>query len=301
MSILNLASDGLPSILPTLASIVAKSPGITRDDLLRICVPGSTMDASKARQTLTKWIGLGLFSENGNQIRLDLELKRGEPTDVFSNRLLARCRTLALSYENGNPLWPVDGNDSEMGGGRTADLCRSLAWCLAQDIYTLPNSPEDVESLANSQVNADFFIFKNKSNRWPGFCVWSRFLGFSRGYDATFFCDPTVALRSEIQDMMKSDETLTADEFMSRLAVRLPVLDGGIYHQEVVKKLKPEVWSPPPTGCLSTALSLALRRLKVQGSIDLISLADAKTRLTLIGQGERTWDRFTHVRLMRTK
>ncbi|KZN21250.1 MULTISPECIES: protein DpdG [Pseudomonas] len=296
MSILNLASDGLPSIIQSLAQVVAQNQSISRDDLIRICVPGADMDASRARQTLTRWISLGLFSEDGDEIRLAVELKRGEPVDTFA---LDICRHLALRYENGLPLWPVDGNDSEVGAGRTADLCRSLAWCLAQDIYSLPNSPEEVESLATAQIKAGSFIFKNKSNRWPGFCAWARFLGFASGYDSAFLCDPTVAVRSALQKVIHQDEVVPAAEFVSRLATHLPVLDSGAYRLEVEQVLKPEMWTAPAAGHLSTALSFALRRLQMQGTISLVTLADAGSRLTLVGQGGRTWDSFTHVRLMK--
>jgi hypothetical protein len=299
MSILNLASDGLPSIIQTLARVVAQNQGISRDDLIRICIPGSSMDASKTRQTLTRWISLGLFSEDGDEIRLAVELNRGEPVDAFDERVLAICRHLALRYENGLPLWPVDGNDSEEGSGRTADLCRGLAWCLAQDIYSLPNSPEKVESLATAQIKAGSFIFKNKSNRWPGFCSWARFLGFATGYDSTFFCDPTVAVRSELQKVIHQDEMVPATEFVSRLGTRLPVLDSGAYRLEVEQVLKPETWNAPTAGHLSTAMSFALRRLQRQGMIGLVTLADAGSRLTLVGQGGRAWESFTHVRLLK--
>lgn len=305
MSILNLQSDGLHPIVLTLARIVAQDKAISRDDLIKICMPqsGSAKEsdkdpATRARATLARWISLGLFAEDGDQIRLTLELTRGESVDAFTERLPAICRNLALRQEHGLPLWPADGSVSEEEAGRTADLCRSLAWSLAQDIYTLPNSYEEIYSLVTAQVQPGRFIFLN-ATRWPGMRTWARFFGFATGDDSNFFCDTTVAVRSELKKVMHKNETVPAAEFMSRLAARLPVLDSGTYRHEVEQVLKPETWKAPAPGHLSTSLSFALRRLQKQGTLGLVTLADAGSRLTLVGQGGRTWESFTHVRLLK--
>lgn len=182
------------------------------------------------------------------------------------------------------PLWPANGSISEEEVGRTADLCRGLAWCLTQDIYALPSTHGEIESLITTQVQTGRFIFLNDT-RWAGFRSWARFLGFATGDDSSFFFDPTVAVRSELKEVIRKGETVPAAEFVSRLAVRLPVLDSGVYRLEVEQVLRPESWTAPATGHLSTALSFALRRLQKQGMIGLVTLADAGSRLTLVGQG----------------
>lgn len=306
MSILNLASDGLHPILLTLARIIAQSKAISREELINICVPhsGPSKDDEKdpserARATLSRWISLGLFAEDCDQIRLAVELTRGESVDAFTERLPAVCRNLALRPEHGLPLWPADGSISEEAAGRTADLCRGLAWCLAQDIYELPSASEGIDRLVTSQVKPGGFIFMNKTNRLPGFRAWAKFLGFATGDDSSFFCDPTVAVRSELKEVLQKNETVPAAEFMSRLVARLPVMDAGTYRCEVEQVLRSEAWKAPVAGHLSTALSLALRRLQKQGTIGLVTLADAGSRLTLVGQRGQAWDSFTHVRLVK--
>ncbi|WP_430318201.1 protein DpdG [Pseudomonas nitroreducens] len=305
MSILNLQSDGLHPIVMTLARIVAQNKAISRNDLISICVPqsGSANDSEKdpairARATLARWIGLGLFVEDSDEIRLATDLPRGEAVDAFTERLPSICRNLALAREHGLPLWSADGSVSEEEAGRTADLCRGLAWCLAQDIYALPSSHGEIESLITSQVQAGRFIFLNDT-RWAGLRSWARFLGFATGDDSSFFCDPTVAVRAELKEVVEKNETVAAVEFVARLAARLPVLDSGHYRLEVEQVLKPETWSAPTAGRLSTAMSFALRRLQMQGVINLVTLADAGSQRTLVGQGGRTWESFTHVRLLR--
>lgn len=313
MSILNRENDGLHPIVLTLAGIVAREKVISRDELISICVPHASSEmeaekdsekgkvkglASRARATFARWVALGLFIENDDQVRLRVDLARGESTDVFTDRLPTICRRLALQQMHALPLWPSDGSISEEATGRTADLSRSLAWCLAQDIYALPSAYDDIESLITAQVQPGRFIFLN-STRWQGFRPWARFLGFATGDDSSFFCDPTVAVRAELKEVIQRDELLPAMDFVLRLASRLPVLDFGDYRLEVEQVLKSETWAAPAASHLSTALSFALRRLQLQGVISLVALADAGSKLTLVGQGGRAWESFTHVRLLR--
>ncbi|MBB5458756.1 protein DpdG [Paraburkholderia sp. Cpub6] len=306
MSILNLQSDGLPSILLTMARVIAQSKGISRDDLFSICLPqsGSMKDGDKdlavrARATLSRWTNLGLFAEEGDQIRVTVGMTRGESIDAFTDRLPDICRGLALSQENCEPLWPTDGTVSEETAGRTADLCRGLAWCLAQDMYDLrTSSPGEINSLLTTQIEAGRSIFLNDT-RWNGFRTWARFLGFATGDDSSFFLDATVAVRWALTQIMQPDESVNASEFVSRLAECLPVLDSGVYRREVEQALKNESWKGPMPGYLSTSLSFALQRLQKQKTIGLVRLADASSQLTLVGQGGRAWESFTHVRLMK--
>ena len=307
MTILNRENDGLHSILLTIASAVARDKAISRDDLLRICVPLSQCNrdgekrkdlSSRASGTLLRWTALGLFAEDGDKIRLAVELKRGETPDSFSDRLPSVCRRLALSQDHGNPLWPEGGRVSEEGAGLAADLCRGLAWCLSQDIYTLPSSYGELENLITEQVKPGRFVFLNDT-RWPGLRDWARFLGFATGDDAGYFFDPTAAVRSELAEAVKPGEMVPAAEFIGRLSKRLPVLDTGSYRLEMEEALRPEKWTAPRVGNLSTSLSFALRRLQKQGTIGLVTLADAASRLTLTRQGGRAWGGFTHVSLLR--
>lgn len=312
MSILNRESDGLHSIVVTLARIVAREKVISRDDLINTGVPHANAEVgaenpdkvkakgggARARATLARWISLGLFIENDGQVRMNADLARGESVDTFTERLPDICRRLVLHQNHALPFWPDDGGISEEGVGRTADLCRGLAWCLAQDIYSLPSTHGEIESLITTQMQEGRFIFLNDT-RWPGFRAWARFLGFASGDDSSFFCDPTVAVRSELKEVIQKNEKVPATEFLSRLAERLPVLDFGHYHIELEQVVKPEAWRVSVDGYLSTALSFALRRLKVQGVIRLETMDDAGTKLTLVGQGGRTWESFTHVSLQR--
>jgi hypothetical protein len=299
MTILNLQSDGLPPVLITLALTVSREKEILRDNLIDICAPfAEASERGRLRATLTRWIGLGLFSDEGDKIRLSFSRGRGESDDGIAQRLPTICRGILLGSEHARPLWPNIGIVSEDNIGRSADLCRGLAWCLAQDIYTLPSTYADVNDIVDSQVQFGRFIFLNDT-RWSGIRPWARYLGFATGDDSKLFFDPTVAVRGQLNEMIQKKESLPAAEFVARLAARLPVLDNGSYRSEVEQALKPETWRPPSPGHISTSLSFALRRLQKQGTIALESKADAGSRLALTGQFGRTWESFTHVRLLR--
>ena len=299
MTILNLESDGLPPVLITLALMVCREKEILRDNLIEVCAPfAEASEQARLRATLNRWTGLGLFSDEEDKIRLNFSRGRGESDDGIVHRLSAVCRGILLGSDHALPLWPNLGIVSEDNIGRSADLCRGLSWCLAQDIYTLPSTYADVNDLVNSQLQFGRFIFLNDT-RWNGLRPWARYLGFATGDDSKLFFDPTVAVRGQLNEVIQKKESLPASEFIARLAARLPVLDNGSYRTEVEQALKPETWRPSPPGHITTSLSFALRRLQTQGTIALESKADAGSRLALTGQFGRTWESFTHVRLLK--
>ncbi len=307
MTILNLQSDGLPPVLITLALTVAKEREILRDNLIDMCSPpgdtikdkeGDTSSSARLRATLNRWTSLGLFAETDGKIKLNFAPARAETSERFALRLPGICCGLLLQREQALPLWPNEGVVSEESIGRSADLCRGLAWCLAQDIYTLPSIYNEVEDVVRYQIEVGRFIFLNDT-RWSGLRSWARYLGFATGDDSGLIFDPTIAVRAQLKEVIQEKESLAAAEFVSRLAARLPVLDKGIYRSEVEQALKTQTWRPPASDHLSSSLSFALRRLQKQGTIALESMADAGSRLALTGQFGRTWQDFTHVRLLR--
>jgi hypothetical protein len=303
MSILNRESEGLPSILLTISSILVREKAISRDELLRICLPDSISDSdndksSRFRGTLNRWTTLGVFEEDEDKVKLAVELKRGESPSSFLDRLPTICRRLPLDPIFGNPLWPTDGRLSEEGTGLTADYCRGLSWCLSQDIYTLPTSWPELEKLITEQMKPGRFVFLNDT-RWAGLRDWARFFGFASGDDGSIFFDPTQAIRSELSGLMKPGENLAASDFIDRLAKKIPVLDGGSYRTEMGEALRPEKWAVPPVGYLSTSLSFALRRLQKLGILGLTTLADAESKYTLMRQGGSAWESFTHVSMLK--
>lgn len=289
MTILNRENDGLHTVLLTLAGIIADGENnpITCEDLLNLCAPYDGISKERAGHTLRKWTALGLFAVDDNRVRLG-HIKKGETVDGFCDRLPLICRRLSLHENNGSPLW---GSSGEEGAGLTADLCRGLAWCFAQDIYSLPNSWDDINEIIAKQTSTG--IVQNDT-RWNGLKAWAPFLGFATG-NSRLFWDPTLAIRSELGEIFQGKTEISADSFLNRLADLVPVLDGGIYYQQITQVLNDKTWPKPDTNCLSTALSFALRNLGMQGIIRFESRADSGVEKILVRQGGRIWDKFTHI------
>lgn len=295
MTLTNYASDGhYPELIVLFRATAGQSP-IPRDELIRLC---TATDPKHVRATLTTWIGLGLFVEQDAGVTIDPRFarKRSETLDELTDRLPSMCRLLLLDVRHALPLWPEDGAMSDEGIGASADFVREMAWTLAQDIYTFPfdASGEDAVALESEQIIPGKFIFRNFT-RWPGLCFWARYTGFASGDSRCI--DPTDAIRAELPSIFQGITELPASDFIRELSMRLPVLDFGRYRIEVENALNDSVWRRPPRGHLSTSLSLALRRLHLDGTIVLDAPADAGETFTLSGRNFRSLDSFSKIEL----
>lgn len=301
MTILNLSSDGLHSQLIVLARVAAKHGPIDKDELVSVCAArdedGNERDSNRLRAALVRWLELGLFVEEAGLIKIQVEAKRGATLDELTDLFPSVCRRLAQQERHSLPLWAEGAEVTEDGTGRTADFVRSLSWALAQDIYNLPTGADEIEALDQGQIVSPGFIFLNKT-RWPGLRVWARYLGFASGDDANLLFDPTIAVRDELPHILGPGETMAAPIFIEELSLRLPMLDGGSYRKEVEARLRSDVWRAPPEGHLSMSLSMALRRLDLDGVIVLETKADTGAVVKLSGRDFRTWASFTHVRMV---
>jgi hypothetical protein len=298
MTILNLASDGLYPQLIALFRVVAQHGTIESSELIRLCA-GNEVN-TQLRASLLRWTELGLFATEGNQVSLERQFakKRGETLDSVTAKLPAYCRRLILGERHCLPLWGQAGAATEDGTGRTADFARGMSWALAQDIYQLLGaSAEQVEPEEHQQLVGGKFIFLNKT-RWPALILWARYLGFATGDNPAFFLDPTFAVKGELGEILAGGKSISATDFVEELGRRLPVLDFGRYRVEVEETLNATAWRRPSLNHLSMSLSFALRRLQLDNVISLDAKADAVRGLALTGKGNKTLERFTHVRLI---
>lgn len=283
MTILNTASDGFFNVLIVLHRTVARGGPLERDQLLERCKTAPDADVQRLRQTLLRWTQLGLFQEQDNKIAL-------APGDRDPERLQARCRELLFLGDNNQNFW-----DSE--GTRAADFTRALAFVLAQNIYAedFDNLPA-VQTMEQRQVYEEGQRVLQNDVRWNGLRFWGDYLGFF-WVDHRRWPDPTAAVREELPEVFGGALELPAAEFMTRLAERLPVLDGGRYRVKVENALDPAAWHrPAQDNLLSTSLSRALWRLaRPGGPLQLDYRSDAIEGRILQGAGGRHWHTFTHV------
>ena len=284
MTILNIANDGFFNVLIVLHRTLALHGPMDRERLLGLCANGSDGDVKRLRETLLRWTQLGLFKESDDG-KLTLN-----QSDKDCERLPAICRHLLFSESNNQNFW-----DSE--GTLAADFTRALAFILSQDIYAhVFDTHAHVQELEQLQVRDDTRRILQNDVRWNGLRFWGDYLGFF-WVDQRRWPDPTAAVRDELPAVFGKQKEFPANDFIVRLAERLPILDGGHHRLEIEDMLDSSEWQRPARpDLLSTSLSRALWRLSQPGGpLRLEPRADAGNGRTLQRAHGRDWQTFTHV------
>lgn len=289
MSLLNRASDGMYSVLIAINNLLIQEGSLPIQQIIDLCAPEGCGDATQVRQTLNTWVKLGFFSKSeDDKISFSKLISKKERTREALPRI---TRRLVLAPENNKSLWGAEGIGS-------ADFTRSVAWLLAQDVYEveLVGWPQ-AQKLVQKQFGNDV-IFQNDT-RWPGLKAWAPFLGFgwtSKFPSSALIIDPSESVRDVLPEVFRERPKITAEEFMSEVANCVPVLDAGVYRHEVESKMIANgVWHPQPTGCVSTSLSRSILRLIHEGVLVGENLADAGSRLRLIGRAQKEIETFSHI------
>jgi hypothetical protein len=294
MSLLNLPSDGMPNVLLALYRYLLAEGPTPEAKLIAVCAPPVVCRQDRAKYALNTWAKLGLLERDGEVVRLSPEL----PAAVRDRRLGEAAlrpvlRELVFRPGNNVPFW----GSEEI---RAADFTRGLAWCLAMDPWQMPGGAYDeINRLELDMLPRRVKVFEFDT-RWNGFKTWAVFLGF--GWQARFpksgalIMDPAPAIRETLPAVFASAAELSQRDFLDRLRARLPVLDGGTYRAEVEDNLDRARWSGPKPGEASASLSLALLRLKHEGTIDFDYRDDpAAGRVVLTGRGGRQLLPASHV------
>lgn len=291
MSILNRPSDGLLSVLIALHRAILAFGIQTESDLLELVAPESVVPDGKpkpdlAKKTLARWKQLGFFVEDDGRVKLDARIASIPATD--SDSLRAAILRMVLAPEN-NPGILEAGSEAE--ASKSTDCTRAVSWALAQEVYAFPASYKGVESLQRDQ-GVQPRIFTNDT-RWQGFSEWAVFLGV--GCAATrlpFIPSPVGAVRSLLGDVFGDANELSQAEFFRRLAITLPVVDGGTYRSAVEAQIE-RPWRKQLANEISPSLSAALLTLEAGGVLRLELRSDAPGR-TLLGRGARELRTVSH-------
>jgi hypothetical protein len=292
MSLLNLTNDGLPNILVVLYATLAEPRSrLTSETLLERVAPKSVVkDPKLARTTLNRWIELGLFREAPDSGELSLfeepaTSMKNEVEIVRAVRMAAR--RIALAEENNADLWAAE-------GARAADLSRSLAWLLAQDVYRIGG--RNLFTLANDHVVGTGKTLIQNESRASGLKAWGCFLGFIR-HSGDVEVDPTVSIAEILPECIAPGDGMPARDFVERLAKSLPVIDGGVYRRAVQARLRADALPILQADQLSASLSRALFGFMIDKTLQFTSRADVGSGIVLTGRdGLRTDQRFTWVK-----
>jgi hypothetical protein len=265
---------------------------MSREKLLNVCAPPTgVLSQERARQTLTRWVQLGLLVEDDAGtvsigLTMPAELRRRDA----DNEALARVvRKVVFAPENNERLWESDNN-------RSADFTRAACWILAQNVYEFEMVGHTSVQKREVAQSDDLAAFTNDT-RWPAFKSWAVFLGFGwsgRYPNDVFVIDPTSAIRDVLPEVFEGSRELAQAVFFTRLAEALPVVDGGNYRTRVEEKIDRSAWATLAQDQVSTSLSRALNRLHECGELVLEQRADAEKR-SLLGRGARTVRSVSHL------
>jgi hypothetical protein len=91
---------------------------------------------------------------------------------------------------------------------------------------------------------------------------------------------------------------MSADGLVSELSKRIPVLDGGVVRDEMIRKINPGTQSKLKPRQLSIALSHALQRLEMEQFIAFDSPSDTENGFMLLGSHSRERRSLIRVRLL---
>lgn len=289
MTVLNIANDGYFNVLIALYRAVYTFKPMDKETLISSCSAG---DDERLKNTINRWLQLGLFVEKENKIILseDYEKPIKRNKDLTNRDICKMLRKVLFKEENNN------NNFWSSSKSLSADLTRGLSFLLAQDIYDANiSSHSNIQSIEQKQVtNEDYRILQNDV-RWNGLRSWGIYLGFLWKGNK-LIPDPTRALYEELDIIFKKVETFSSTDFIIRIAEVLPVLDGGKYRCQVEEILDQSNWKKPDReDLLSTSLSRALWRLRQRGVLKFENRSDAIESRTLQRSDGKDWLKFTHI------
>lgn len=294
MSLLNRANDGNHSVLVTIVKLLlSEKKQLNRDNIVNMCAPGEVGDPAKVRQTINRWIELGLIQEKGDRVLLHEDVRKEERSIECLPDL---ARRLVLRRENNSDLWATE-------DAHASDFTRAISWLLAQDVWKISADRwDDIQSLTQQQIGNGSTIIQNDV-RWQGLKAWAKYLGFAWNPAAprsAIVIEPTRAIRVAIPKVFGRRKSLEAAEFLKGLASEIPVIDGGFYRTEVEERLGERdgrgAWSPPPNKQISTSLSQSILRLTLDGTLvgDNKADSDEAIRVTLTGRNQSKLKTFSH-------
>jgi hypothetical protein len=227
--------------------------------------------------TLRRWTELGMFvvnKQNRYSISDEYRVSPRAPEEGFGVEVRRVTRRAIFAPANNTRFW-------EATESKAADLTRSTAWILAQEVYSLEWS--ELSTVESRQLTREDARIAQNDTRLNGLKMWARFLGFLWDDLDAPAVDPTEAIRDTLDAVLPTTDEVPVDAFLGRLAEQLPVLDSGSYRKEVESNLDSRSWTRPATGAVSTSLSRALLRLRRELEIDWLARSDTRGGVLLLG------------------
>lgn len=292
MGILNRTNEGLHSVLVVLVRALQHYGPMERERLEQHIAPASVTDGNMLRQTLNRWLDLGLFRMEDERICLHPSCTGLNPDSIGGlRRLGTMLRSLLLEPANNRDILVAEPS-------KGADFTHALCWALAQDPFAFCQGGWDglINPLQLNQYHQEPRALQNDT-RWAGFQDWAPVVGFAWTSRIprrnSFMIDPTHAVEDTLPELFGDRDELPQSDFFAGLADLLPVVDRGPYRLQVEARLGGS-WRRVEDHEVSPSLSLALLRLEGSGHLRLDLRSDAGPR-SLLGGGFRHLRQVSHL------
>ena len=219
--------------------------------------------------------GSAIGSEVVSELRnLGMLVSSDQGALVVSPSLRDMSKDRFVEYLQGKLLNPAEAAKHHQGAFPGA-----LAWFLCQDpAIPLPWS-DNYRELVDQDCGPEDSSFELRNvASCNQFVYWARFLGFAWRLDIggknSVIPDPTKSIARSLGGWEEMKDWQPLEKSLSRLAIDLPVLEGGTARTEIESKLPAEKRRPDEQ--LSRSTSFALRRLERSGQIEMDRVADAR-------------------------
>lgn len=217
--------------------------------------------------------------------------------DAFENDAGDSCLRLSESarkpYINAEhrehwAIWIARRVLRELTDGPSRNMATICAWLMT---ITVDDVPQDEANWKKRFSSDGFDIDELKSDaRWHNIFYWTHFWGLTwqitSDKTAGIVCDPSVLIRRFLDEIIAPEETIPADVFRDRLGKSLPILDGGLVHQEVRERVATARGELQQIARISPGVSMAIRELRDRGELNYYCPDDQRTFL-LLDDGEK--------------
>ncbi len=288
MSIINSANPGSKiEIMCLIFRVLRRSKKLkNEDEIINICRPNTLYRNADQK----KWLPseLKFWSESSHQlwerdkdgnIQLVSLTESENPTPY---EIAQKVRDSLFKKKISNIL-----TKNREGEHKIEDLLRSLSCVLISNLFTPLTGPKkylnkyELESLIDKYLDSDKHV--PNDNEKPTFLEYGHFLGFFEpsSEKGEYFVDPTRVITELLDSIFIDNNKLTVREFVQKSNEIIPVLDGGVYHQQVQDFMIENGFKGLNKNTISYGLSHALNRLKASKLLKIDSLSDDENALEL--------------------
>lgn len=291
MSILNPTSDGNIEVLWSIAKFICNN-GSTH--FKKVKEKFVVEEPKHFENTVRRWEQLGVFERKDEKLCLSNNFD--ELTKLNFEQSFPKILRRQVFLERNNPESHFFSQESNLA----SDFTRMVAWIMLQKPAKFSLIFRNFDIMQSELFNQLDIVSSEKAEyingtRYTELKRWCNLLGLVQGQSTHEFLDVTPALRSELDPIIAkiSDKAnlengvklFPARDFMEKLKIQLPVLDGGVYQNRIFSVSRKGMVRLPTRETASQIISLGLLRLEKGKLIKLHERADAIGITLEFGEG----------------